>query len=154
MVKPPAPTHTHRSFDNRWRNIDILYIILKGILWRFRFNLNFSKYLISRLYEQFSRNDSASLYVTSSVLKWTVGGGALDHLPLLFSKSVYIWTPMFGDKQTRKGWLEKLLSHRKLWKSMNMLLEFISRKVIKCSDWTGQPNTLPPRSRWKNLPRI
>ena len=32
-----------RSFENRWRNMDILYIILKGILWRFEFNLNFSK---------------------------------------------------------------------------------------------------------------
>ena len=38
--EPPPPP---RSFENRWRNIDILYIILKGILWRFRFNLNFSK---------------------------------------------------------------------------------------------------------------
>ena len=33
----------HYSFENRWCNIDILYIILKGILWRFRFNLKFSK---------------------------------------------------------------------------------------------------------------
>ena len=38
---PPPPPN--RSFENRWRNIDILYNILKGILWRFRFNLNFSK---------------------------------------------------------------------------------------------------------------
>ena len=50
----------HRSFENQWRNTNILHIISKGILWRFRFNSNFSKnILISRLYEQFSRNDSA-----------------------------------------------------------------------------------------------
>ena len=34
----------HRSFENRWRNIDILYIILKEIVWRFWFSLNFQKY--------------------------------------------------------------------------------------------------------------
>ena len=33
----------YRSFENRWRNIGILYTILKGILRRFRLNLNFSK---------------------------------------------------------------------------------------------------------------
>ena len=33
----------YRSFENRWHNIDILYIILKEILWRFQLNLNFSK---------------------------------------------------------------------------------------------------------------
>ena len=33
----------HLSFENRWRNIDMLYIILKGILWKFRFSLNFWK---------------------------------------------------------------------------------------------------------------
>ena len=38
---PPPPPH--RSFENRWRNIDILYIILRGIVWRFWFILNFSK---------------------------------------------------------------------------------------------------------------
>ena len=42
--------------------IDILYIILKGILWRFRFKFKFFKnILISRLYEQFSRNDSPNV---------------------------------------------------------------------------------------------
>ena len=30
-------------FENWWRKTDILYIILKGILWKFRFSLNFSK---------------------------------------------------------------------------------------------------------------
>ena len=49
----------HRSFENRWRNIDKLYIILKGNVWRFRFNLNCSKIFWFRdFYEQFSRNDS------------------------------------------------------------------------------------------------
>ena len=39
--------------------LDIIYHF-KGILWRFQFNLNFSKInLISRLYEQFLQNDSA-----------------------------------------------------------------------------------------------
>ena len=33
----------HRSFKNQWCNIGILYIILKAILWRFRFNLIFLK---------------------------------------------------------------------------------------------------------------
>ena len=32
-----------RSFENRWRNTDISYIILKRIVWKFRFCLNFSK---------------------------------------------------------------------------------------------------------------
>ena len=32
-----------RSFENRSGNIDILYIIFKGIFRRFRFNLIFSK---------------------------------------------------------------------------------------------------------------
>ena len=36
-----SPPHQHHSFENRWRNIDILCIILKGILSRFRFNSNF-----------------------------------------------------------------------------------------------------------------
>ena len=40
---PPPPPHPHRSFENRWRNMDISYITLKGIVWRFRFSLNFSK---------------------------------------------------------------------------------------------------------------
>ena len=40
---PPPPIHHHHSFENRWLNIDILYIILKGILWRFRFNSNLWK---------------------------------------------------------------------------------------------------------------
>ena len=34
----------HLSFENRWRNKDISYIILKEIFWKFRFNLNFWKY--------------------------------------------------------------------------------------------------------------
>ena len=48
------------------RNINILYIILKGILWRFKFNLNF---LIWRLYEQFSRNYSpiSPLWVSEKI---------------------------------------------------------------------------------------
>ena len=37
---PPSP---HRSFGSQWRNISILCIILRGILRKFRFNLNFSK---------------------------------------------------------------------------------------------------------------
>ena len=40
LFKAPAP---HRSFENRSRNIDILYIILKRMVWRFRFSINFSK---------------------------------------------------------------------------------------------------------------
>ena len=49
----------HRSFENRWRNIDILYIILKGIVWRFRFIIKFSKIFWFREFmSKFSRNDS------------------------------------------------------------------------------------------------
>ena len=48
-----------RSFENRWRNMDILYIILKGIVWRFRFILNFFKIFWFREFmTKFSRNDS------------------------------------------------------------------------------------------------
>ena len=56
-----GPGRPHRSFENRWRNIDILYIILKGIVWRFRFILKFSKIFWFRFCEfmsKFSRNDS------------------------------------------------------------------------------------------------
>ena len=50
---------SHGSFENRWRNMDILYIILKGIIWRFRFSLNFSKICWFRDFmNKFSRNDS------------------------------------------------------------------------------------------------
>ena len=38
MPPPPPP---HHSFEHWWGNIDILYLILKGIVWRFRFILNF-----------------------------------------------------------------------------------------------------------------
>ena len=56
----PPPPPPHRSFENRWRNIDILYITLKGIVWRFRFSLKFSKILWSRDFmSKFSRNDSS-----------------------------------------------------------------------------------------------
>ena len=45
----------HRSIENRWRNIDIL----KGILWRFRFNLKFSKIFWFRDFmSNFRENDS------------------------------------------------------------------------------------------------
>ena len=40
---PPPPPPPPCSIENRRRNIDISFIILKGILWRFRFNSNFSK---------------------------------------------------------------------------------------------------------------
>ena len=51
---PPPP-----SFENRWRNMDILYMILKGIVWRFRFSLNFSKIFWFRDFMgKFSGNDS------------------------------------------------------------------------------------------------
>ena len=39
---PPPPPNVHLKTDDV--NIDILYIIVKGILRRFRCNLNFSKY--------------------------------------------------------------------------------------------------------------
>ena len=53
--RPPP----NRSFEIRWRNIDILYFILKGIVWRFRFSLNFSKIFWFRDFiSKFSRNDS------------------------------------------------------------------------------------------------
>ena len=54
---PPPPPH--RSFENLWRNIDILYITLKGIVWRLRFSLNFSKIIWFRDFmSKISRNDS------------------------------------------------------------------------------------------------
>ena len=54
--RAPQP---HRSFENQWRNVDILYIMLKGIIWRFRFSLNFSKIFWFRDFmSKFSRNDS------------------------------------------------------------------------------------------------
>ena len=53
---PPSPV-IHLGTDDT--TLDITYHF-KGILWRFKFNLNFSKInLISRLYEQFLQNDSA-----------------------------------------------------------------------------------------------
>ena len=53
---PSAAIHL-RTDDT---TLDIIYHF-KGILWRFQFNLNFSKInLISRLYEQFLQNDSAT----------------------------------------------------------------------------------------------
>ena len=52
----PSPAIHLRTDDT---TLDITHHF-KGILWRFQFNLNFSKInLISRLYEQFSQNDSA-----------------------------------------------------------------------------------------------
>ena len=63
-----APPPPHRSFENRWRNIGILYIILKGIVWRFRFILNFSKIFWFREFmSKFSRNDSQ--WLSSKCLK-------------------------------------------------------------------------------------
>ena len=54
--RPPTPYH---SFENRWCNIDILLIILKGIVRRFRFSLNFSTIFWFRDFmEKFSGNDS------------------------------------------------------------------------------------------------
>ena len=56
--RPPP----HRLSENWWRNIDILYIILKGILWRFRFILNFWKYfdfaILSAIFAKWLRNGS------------------------------------------------------------------------------------------------
>ena len=58
--RPPLPPPPHRSFENQWRNIDILYIILKGIVWRFRFSFNFSKiFLFRNFMSKFSRSDSS-----------------------------------------------------------------------------------------------
>ena len=55
---PPPPPH-HRSFENRWHKVDILYITLKGVVWRFGFSLNFSKIFGFRGFmSTFSRNDS------------------------------------------------------------------------------------------------
>ena len=46
------------SFEDRWRNIDKLYIILKGIIWRFRFVLKFLKiFWFREFFSKFSRND-------------------------------------------------------------------------------------------------
>ena len=57
--RPPPPSPLHRSFENRWRNIDILYIILKEIVWGFRFSLNYSKiFWFCDFMSKFSRNDS------------------------------------------------------------------------------------------------
>ena len=44
---PPPPVHL-RTDELRERNIDVLYIILKGIVWKFRFILNFLKFLLFR----------------------------------------------------------------------------------------------------------
>ena len=67
----------HRSFENQLCNIDILYIILKGIIWRSRFNLNFSKIFWFRDFmSKFSRNDSpngsgVSVPKTQTLKIWT-----------------------------------------------------------------------------------
>ena len=129
MVQGDPPPPPHRSFENRWRNVDIPYIILKGIsgdsdlvyifqqyfdfatLWanfremtpQFKLNRNLQTISFKMMY-----NMSILRYRYSNERWWGGGGGggggALNHLPLLFCTLKFLfefWLPIIVSKLDR-----------------------------------------------------
>ena len=126
-----------------WRNIDILCIILKGILWRFRFDLNFLKtILISRLDEQFSRDILGGR-----------GGGGLGPKICLWNSC---WSPKFCLQNCKWQIPQILPSEFQIW-SQNWdffpNLRLVVTELPKFFLLFGElgrtlPQILPPNLMW------